>query len=176
MHPSLEKLARDVSQAIEGASPRELAYAPAAGVWSCALVLEHLYRSYTGTTRGLERVLEGNASLATALPLKWRLIQWWVIRLGNFPQGRKSPLMVEPRGQGLEQMPQKYFAELTRMDDRLSECERRFGAHRKVLDHPVLKALTVEQWRKFHLVHGEHHAKQLRQRRALAQKAFAAPG
>lgn len=173
MHSTLEKLSRDVAQAIEGASPRELAYAPAPGVWSCALVLEHLYRSYTGTERGLERALEGNAPLATALPWKWRLIQFWVIRLGRFPHGRKSPKMVEPRGENLEDMPRKYFEELARMDERLNECERRFGAHRKILDHPVLKALTVEQWRKFHRVHGEHHVKQLRERRALARQAFA---
>lgn len=28
----------------------------------------------------------------------------------------------------------------------------------KVLDHPILGALSVNQWLKFHLVHTTHHA------------------
>jgi hypothetical protein len=34
-----------------------------------------------------------------------------------------------------------------------------------MLDHPILGALTVDQWLKFHVVHTEHHAKQISQRR-----------
>jgi hypothetical protein len=30
----------------------------------------------------------------------------------------------------------------------------------------VLGPFSIEQWRKFHLVHGRHHVKQIRQRRA----------
>ena len=30
-----------------------------------------------------------------------------------------------------------------------------------MLDHPILGALTVDQWLKFHVVHTRHHAKQI---------------
>ncbi len=176
MHPIFEKLSRSVAAAIEGADAQHLAYSPAPGVWSCALVLEHLSRSYTGTTLGLERVLKADAPLASPLAPKWRLVQFWVVSLGRFPEGRKSPAGVEPRGHSLEDMPRTYFAELARMDAQLSACERRFGAHRKLLDHPVLHALSVAQWRRFHLVHGQHHVKQLRARRRMAVAAAAGLG
>jgi hypothetical protein len=32
------------------------------------------------------------------------------------------------------------------------------------MDHPFLGPLTASQWRKFHLVHGRHHARQIRER------------
>jgi hypothetical protein len=47
------------------------------------------------------------------------------------------------------------------MDDCIGRCEEKFGAHRKLLDHPILGPLTAAQWRKFHLVHGLHHVKQI---------------
>jgi hypothetical protein len=34
-----------------------------------------------------------------------------------------------------------------------------------MLDHPILGPLTVDQWRKFHVVHTEHHVRQISQRR-----------
>jgi hypothetical protein len=32
----------------------------------------------------------------------------------------------------------------------------------RVLDHPLLGPFSIWQWRKFHLVHGLHHGKQIR--------------
>lgn len=32
--------------------------------------------------------------------------------------------------------------------------------------HPVLGDLTIPEWRRFHLLHCEHHAKQIRERLA----------
>jgi hypothetical protein len=47
------------------------------------------------------------------------------------------------------------------MDAIIAQCEARFGRHVKLLDHPILGALTSTQWRTLHLVHGRHHQKQL---------------
>jgi len=55
------------------------------------------------------------------------------------------------------------------MDGALTECAARFGVLVKVLDHPVLGPFSIEQWRKFHFVHGRHHVKQIRRRRAQAE-------
>jgi len=33
------------------------------------------------------------------------------------------------------------------------------------MDHPVIGALTVDQWLKFHEVHTKHHIRQIRDRR-----------
>jgi hypothetical protein len=34
------------------------------------------------------------------------------------------------------------------------------------MDHLILGPLTAGQWRKFHWVHGQHHARQIRERLA----------
>jgi hypothetical protein len=56
------------------------------------------------------------------------------------------------------------------MDRILTECEAKFGKHAKVLDHPILGPFSIAQWRKFHLVHGLHHVKQIRRLRPAALK------
>ncbi len=50
---------------------------------------------------------------------------------------------------------------LAAMDAIIAQCEARFRRHVKLLDHPILGALTSPQWRTLHLVHGRHHQKQL---------------
>jgi len=49
------------------------------------------------------------------------------------------------------------------MDEIISQCEERFGRRTKLLDHPILGPLTGQEWKKFHVIHGWHHEKQLRQ-------------
>jgi len=50
------------------------------------------------------------------------------------------------------------------MDASLADAERRFGHRTRVLFHPILGPLTAQQWRRFHLVHGRHHLKQIEAR------------
>ena len=47
------------------------------------------------------------------------------------------------------------------MDTLLDTCRRKFGMDR-VGAHPWLGPLRVDQWRRFHVVHGVHHVTQLR--------------
>ena len=47
------------------------------------------------------------------------------------------------------------------MDAVLDRCRRKFGMER-VSIHPWLGPLRVDQWRRFHVVHGLHHVTQLR--------------
>jgi hypothetical protein len=55
---------------------------------------------------------------------------------------------------------------IAEMDDLIRRCEEELGSRQKLLDHPILGSLTAAQWRKFHLVHGLHHVKQLRRLRS----------
>jgi len=54
---------------------------------------------------------------------------------------------------------------IAEMDDCIARCEQKLGSRPALLDHPILGPLTGSQWRKFHLVHGLHHAKQIRRLR-----------
>jgi hypothetical protein len=57
---------------------------------------------------------------------------------------------------------------IAEMDEMVTRCEEKLGARSKLLDHPMLGPLTAAQWRKFHLVHGLHHVKQIRRLRRSA--------
>jgi hypothetical protein len=63
-----------------------------------------------------------------------------------------------------EEVQQAIVPELQRMALGLDDCERRFGTRTKIMDHLFLGPLTADEWRKFHWVHGRHHARQIRQR------------
>jgi Protein of unknown function (DUF1569) len=47
------------------------------------------------------------------------------------------------------------------MDGLLDECQRLFGSGR-VASHFRLGPMTADQWRRFHVVHGRHHMKQMK--------------
>ena len=137
---------------------------PRSGKWSPLQVLEHLVLSYTATTKGLQRTMENGQPERTARDLRQQLRSFYVLGLGRFPAAIDAPKHTVPRG-GLGTDPQRRFNDaLVAMDATLTDAERRFGARAKVLVHPVLGPLTAQQWRRFHLVHGRHHVRQIADR------------
>jgi uncharacterized protein DUF1569 len=163
MDSSLERLRQELEDATGRASPGTLAQAPA-GKWNGGQILEHLFLTYQNTNRGVERCLKQGAPLATRATAKQRVAALLVVKLGYMPEGRKAPERVTPRGMALEEVQRAIVPELQRMDSGLDDCRRRFGARTKIMDHPFLGPLTADEWRKFHWVHGRHHARQIRQR------------
>ena len=163
MDSYLERLRQELEDAIGGASPGALAEAPA-GKWSAAQILEHLFLTYKITNRGIAKCLERGAPLATGATLKHRLATLLVVNLGYLPGGRKAPERLTPRGMPPEEVQQAIAPELERMSSGLDDCERKFGARTKIMDHLFLGPLTAGEWRKFHWVHGRHHARQIRER------------
>ncbi len=163
MDSYLERLRQELEDAIGGANPSALAQAPA-GKWSAAQILEHLFLTYKNSNRGIAKCLEQGAPLATRATLKQRLAALMVVKLGYLPGGRKAPERLTPRGMPPEEVQQAIAPELQRMGGGLDDCERRFGARTKIMDHLFLGPLTADEWRKFHWVHGRHHARQIRER------------
>jgi hypothetical protein len=135
------------------------------GKWSPAEVLEHLYLTYTGTTKGLERVLHEGKPLARRSALTDRMRSFIVIALGYLPEGRKAPERTQPRGLSADEVMRDIGPRISAMDEMIAQCEARFGKRTRVLDHPFLGPLTTSQWRKFHWIHGRHHLKQIQRLR-----------
>jgi hypothetical protein len=160
MDPRFEKLRKDLESVMHSMSREQLSW-HRPGKWCAAEVLEHLYLTYTGTTRGFERVIASGQPLATRPSIAHRLATFVVVGLGHMPAGRKAPAVARPRGLPSEQVRHEIAAALVAMDAIIAHCEARFGSHVKLLDHPILGPLTATQWRTFHLVHGRHHHKQL---------------
>ncbi len=163
MVSSLERLRQELEDAIGSASLSALAQAPA-GKWNAAQILEHLFLTYQNTNRGMDKCLKQGAPLATRATVKQRVSALLVVKLGYLPEGRQAPERVIPRGMPPDEVQRAIVSELQKMGSGLDDCERRFGARTKIMDHPFLGPLTAGEWRKFHWVHGRHHARQIRQR------------
>jgi len=168
MHAYLERLRKELEDAIGGTTAESLSRGPS-GKWTAAEVLEHLYLTYTQTNRALAKCLEEGTPMATEQTLPNRIRTFVVLNLGYFPEGRKSPERAIPKGMPAEDVRRAIFAELERMDAGITDCQRKFGATAKLFDHPVFGALDANQWRKFHWVHGRHHVNQIRERAGTAK-------
>ena len=163
MDSYLERLQRELESAIAGATAAGLSQAPA-GKWNAGQILEHLFLTYQQTNKGASKCLEGGARLATAASVRHRIATILVVRLGYLPSGRKAPERAVPRGMGGEEVRRAILPEIEKMESGLRACEQTFGSRTKIMDHPMLGPLTAAEWRKFHWVHGWHHAHQIRQR------------
>jgi hypothetical protein len=164
MDSYLERLRQSIASATRDMTREELTRRRE-GKWSAAEVLEHLYLTYTGTRKSCQRCLDAGKPLASAPSFKHRLSATLVIQIGYFPAGRTSPQQVCPKGLPVEQILADIGPQIVAMDELIAQCEGRYGARTKMLDHPVLGPLTARQWRKFHWVHGRHHIKQILRRR-----------
>jgi len=163
----LQKLQEAVASAVVGLSAEQLTWHPP-GKWSIAEVLEHLYLTYTGTIKGFERAAAGGKPSARARSWRQRARTLVVVGFGYFPSGREAPPVTRPRGVSTEKVLADIAPKIATMDDIMTRCEEKLGVRSKLLDHPMLGPLTAAQWRKFHLVHGLHHVKQIRRLRRSA--------
>lgn len=171
MDASLFRAMKEIEESTDQMTPAEYFAAPS-GKWNPAEILEHLARTFGGTAKLLEqRLASPDADPVPAPDFKQRLAILVVCTLGYFPSGRKSPKLVEPTGQDGVNSRDRILENLRRMDQVLSQAERRWGRNVRVAVHPVIGPLTVEQWRRFHMVHTLHHMKQLRERRSQAMSA-----
>lgn len=166
MDPHLERLHREIGAVVTGLTNVDMRPQPA-GKWSAAEILEHLYLTYTGTVKGFRRMLEAGKPLARKPTWKNRVQAFVVVGFGYMPVGREAPAQARPRGIAVETVLTEIVPEIARMDEIITQSETRFGRRLKVLDHPILGPFSTSQWRKFHLVHGMHHLKQIQHLRAL---------
>jgi hypothetical protein len=47
------------------------------------------------------------------------------------------------------------------MENVITACDAEYGRGKSIAEHPILGPLTADEWRKFHWVHGRHHARQI---------------
>ena len=156
-----------------GMSTQDLAWRPE-GKWSTAEILEHLSLTYSGTCMGCERCLKEAKTLARSPHVRDWLKTLVVVTCGHMPEGRESPAAALPRGLPADTIVAYTDQKLLAMDESLRRCEQRFGGHVRLMDHPILGPLTVQQWRKFHWVHARHHMKQVKALRTRVRAAATA--
>ena len=163
MGSHLDRLRAALEGVLAKASGEDLEKAPA-GKWNSAQILEHLYLTYNGTNKGIAKCVAEGKPLATKASVKHRFRRLVVVGIGYMPGGAKAPERSKPKGMLGGEVRGTILAEMEKMAAGLDECEKRFGVRTKIIDHPILGPLTADEWRKFHWVHGRHHARQIRER------------
>jgi len=158
MDPILQQLHQEIANAIEGLDSAQTQLVPplSPDKWSIQQIVQHLCLTYAFTETAFEaRLVKGSPTRAIPT-IEQRMYQFSLITLGIFPSGREAPDRVAPPriaspvcGSDLA----LYAGEhLTRID-KLS---------RRGISHMMLGPLSIHQWRRFHLIHGRHHLKQIR--------------
>jgi hypothetical protein len=169
MHAVLERVVSQISSEVLSLDaettqlhPNGLAYR-----WSAQQVVEHLVLGYRQTSSALEtRLNKGRLSRNQKRTyLQWSL-QLMILTFGKLPRGVPALDELMPVAGSFATMDGQQLGDLMRremdaMDKLFDACRRKFGIER-VAVHPFLGPLRVDQWRRFHVVHGLHHLTQLR--------------
>jgi len=168
VHPEIQRARDTLFDAIRDLTPDQADVAPGAR-WSVAGIVEHLSLTYSKSSAGMARRREkGPGVAARSRTLQQRVQQFVIVTLGYFPPGRESPTAVVPTGRPYRELLADLDRVFSELDASLTATASVLGGSRAVLDHPVLGPFSVNQWRRFHLVHTRHHAKQIRTRRMPA--------
>lgn len=132
--------------------------------WSIQQISEHLALTYVLTVQSFRsRIAKASPTQATPT-LKQLLFQLTVTTFGYFPTGRTSPELVTPPPPTTllsgEEISGRMHQDLTALDEVFHQAGLLFG-NRRVTSHHVLGPIKIKQWQQFHLIHGEHHVKQI---------------
>jgi hypothetical protein len=133
--------------------------------WSIQHIVEHLLLTYSATETAINARLAKRTPTRAKPSLLQHFGQYTLIHLGYFPTGRKAPPRVTPpptlsplSGEALTKCLAQHLA---RLDLLFTEAEKIFGATDRCATHMILGPLSIHQWRRFQLIHGEHHIKQI---------------
>jgi hypothetical protein len=167
MHEDLHRLETEVTKALAGLDPSQAQAAPleVPGKWSIQQIVEHLLSTYRASIVALEARIEKRSGTRAKPSLRQRVGQFLIISLGQFPYGRAAPAEVTPSTpstiRGGDDLAQRVSVELAKIDQLTARGEHLFS-DRRAVSHLILGPLSMRQWRRFHLIHGLHHLKQIR--------------
>lgn len=167
MNQSFEMLRDELETVLGGLDEQQTQLRPSGdgNRWCIQQVAGHLRLTYGATIEAMDaRISKGTATKASP-NLMQRVSQFAVIRVGYFPHGRKAPERVTCSTGEIAIPSSPLIARVTEalreMDRRIDAAEAIFGSDRRVISHMILGPLSIDQWRKFHLIHGRHHIKQI---------------
>ena len=167
MHPDLRKLETEVTNALRGLDAHNTQATPYEhpDKWSIQQIVEHLLFTYRGSIPAIVARVDKHSATRAKPTFRQRVGQFMIIRLGRFPSGRLAPEAVSPTMpttvQSGDELADRVRAKLQALDEVTARGEHLFG-DRRAVSHIILGPLSMQQWRRFHLIHGLHHVKQIR--------------
>jgi hypothetical protein len=170
MNPIFEKLQNEIARSIEDLDARQMQLSPANGPdkWTIQQIIQHLCLTYSSTDSVVSDRLNKGRPTQAVPTVPQRCMQIFVTRLNFFPLGREAPSVVMPpqapasSGDWMSgaMLAAETASHLAEMDQLLEKAQSHFGSTR-FASHSVLGPLNAALWRRFHLVHGRHHLKQV---------------
>lgn len=167
INPTLHQLQRELAASLYNLDATQTQLQPPSrpNKWSIQQIVEHLFLTYSSTETAINARLAKRTPTRATPNLANRITQFAVTRCGYFPTGRPAPSIVTPQSTthplSGEDLTQSAAEHLARLDLLFNEAESLFGPTSQCATHNVLGPLNIDQWRKFHLIHGEHHLKQI---------------
>ena len=136
------------------------------GKWCPGQIVEHLtlLLEYSARTFHSRRAKEPMRRRARS-PREWAGY-FLVLRVGWIPSGWRAPVPVRPAEHPERTEMERRFREAV---ERCAVLERELLPSRAgdlFVKHAVLGDLTLPEWRRFHVLHCAHHARQIRARLA----------
>ena len=167
MNPTLQQLQREIASCLRGLDATQTQLRPPSrpNKWTVQQIIEHLLLTYTSTETAISARLAKGTPTRARPTLTQRVSRYAVTRCGYFPTGRQAPPIVTPQSttqpHSGEDLAQTAAEHLTHLDLLFTQAETLFGPASQCASHAVLGPLNIEQWRRFQLIHGEHHLKQI---------------
>ena len=164
MNVQFAELTKELARSIDRLDAVQTQTAPP-GKWGIQQIVEHLTLTYQSTGKILAERLEKGRPTRTEPSFRHRCMTILVLNVGYFPSGRRAPDAVMPHdgsppktGPELLALVEEHLWEL---DGRLNETASQFGQHTRSVSHLILGPLSPLEWRRFHMVHGRHHIRQI---------------
>jgi hypothetical protein len=166
MQRDLLRLQAEMTSALSGLDVSHMQATPTGlpEKWTIQQIAEHLIQTYDSSVASIQTRVEKRRPTGASPTLTQRGAQFVVLSLGYLPSGREAPASVLPSRDsspmsGLE-LTQRLAIALQRLAAVTADAEDVFGSRRAV-SHMILGPLSMQQWCRFHLVHGRLHARQI---------------
>lgn len=162
----LQNLDAEISHALSNLDPQQMQATPTSHPekWTIQQIVEHLLLTYQRTLPALQARLDKGTPTRATPSLLQRAAQLSIFSFRYFPPGRPAPLSVTPPPSEIprsgHEVSRQVSVDLAQLEAMLSKAELLFGS-RRAASHMTLGPLSMAQWRRFHLVHGRHHLKQI---------------
>ena len=141
-------------------------YRAPAGKWNSAQIVEHLSISLEGSGKAFDTHRDKPPMVRRPKTrIEW-VASFLILTVGWFPPGREAPQGSRPAEHVDRKYAEQHFREGLERFNRIAPALLVSRPRDLFVKHPRLGDLTLPEWMRFHLVHGRHHAQQIRARSA----------
>jgi DinB family protein len=135
-----------------------------AGKWTPAQIVEHLALGLTLSAETFQaRRDHAPMSRRSRTPAE-QIATLLILGFRWFPPGRKAPSRTKPMEQITRPVAEAHFRAGIAGWEQVERDLLPTRGQDLFVKHPRLGDLTIGEWIRFHLIHGRHHARQIRRR------------